>query len=84
VATLAPFEFRELPNLARAQYPLCIHVTIEFSFVIFVIFLTIGPDPRGDCIAFREVPVRRFTRQARSAAPTRCDDSRVLDLTVQL
>ena len=51
------------PNLARAQYPLCIHVTnIEFSFVIFVIFLTIGPDPRGDCIAFREVPVRRFTR----------------------
>jgi len=27
-----------------------------------VIFLTIGPDPRGDCIAFREVPVRRFTR----------------------
>jgi hypothetical protein len=77
VATLAPFEFRELPNLARAQYPLCIHVTnIEFSFVIFVIFLTIGPDPRGDCIAFREVPVRRFTRQARARSASGTDEVR--------
>ena len=55
------------PNLARAQYPLCIHVTIEFSFVIFVIFLTIGPYPRGDCIAFERGPgTPGFTRQARS------------------
>jgi hypothetical protein len=62
VATLAPFEFRELPNLARAQYPLCIHVTnIEFSFVIFVIFLTIGPDPRGDS---HRVPRRERSRYA--------------------